>query len=739
MDLTFRTLGPWGAGKGSDLYASEVDNNFWSLAQAIVDLTNNPATPNGIESISVSGTQMTITLHDGTVLGPYTMPVLTFRWRGEYEAGAIYAVLDVFTVRTGNPSIADISTVRYGIFMVQIALSDAPLFDPDLTVDGAPVFLQLYGSVDTLLSTLGDVAVDEPPGSNPLIDGMALRWSTATNKWVNSYIGSMAVQNADFVTITGGTIQNMPPPLLPGDVATKAYVDALPAGMTSPDQTMLANISGIIAPAIPNTLSDFLDRVLGTTIRGTLLYRGGPGWIALPPGTNGLFLQTHDAGADPTWEIGASGVVSITAGTGISTGSAPITATGTVSLDAISDSNLLSNISGVSAAPTPTTISAFLDHVLGAARGTVLTRNVSGWVALPPGTSGYFLKTQGTGADLAWDAPVGSGTVTSVAAGTGLTTGGAPITASGAISFATMADSSLLANVSGSTAAPVATTATLLLDHAFGATQGAVLYRGASAWVMLTPGTSGQILTTGGVAANPSWQNAPTTGGSVPNQRIIANISGSSAVPSGNTLSNILDAIVSSARGTLLYRTNSGWVGLAPGVSGQVLTTGGSAADPNWVTNAGGTIAITTPHAQDTLSYNTSSGKFENVRPRYVVGAFTPGTMLAASQNLLFHKFSKAVTIPANLGAYLGHTTEAGGSVAATASTAITLARSLAGSPTSYSPVATITFAAGSVTGSMSTQAAISFGQGDILRLRGPASPDPTFADFHLTLVGFET
>lgn len=36
-------------------------------------------------------------------------------------------------------------------------------------------------------------------------------------------------------------------------------------------------------------------------------------------------------------------------------------------------------------------------------------------------------------------------------------------------------------------------------------TQGAVLYRGASAWTALDPGTNGQVLTTGGDAANPSW------------------------------------------------------------------------------------------------------------------------------------------------------------------------------------------------------------------------------------------
>jgi hypothetical protein len=731
MDLVFRTLGAWGAGKGANLEANEIDNNFWSLAEAIINLQNNPAPPTGIASITVAGTQMTITLTDGTVMGPFTLPVLTFRWRDEFIGGTSYATLDVFKVTSGNPYV-DPATVRYGIFLVNIAGSWTT-FDPD-QVDGSgnPVFTQLFGSVDTLLRTLGDVTID-----GGLNDRDALIYHSNDDHWHNETLGSMALQNSDFVDITGGNIRNMPSPTLPGDVANKAYVDALPMGMTIHDQMMMANISGIDGPALPNTLSDFLDHVLGTTIRGTLLYRGGPGWIALPPGADGLFLQTHDAGNDPTWAIGASGVVSITAGTGIDTGGAPITSSGAVSLATISDSRILANVSGSVAAPTPQTLSAILDHVLTNARGTVLVRNISGWVGLAPGTSGYYLKTQGAGADAVWDAPVGSGTVTSIAAGAGIDTGGAPITATGSVSLAAIASHALLANNTGGSAVPTGVQLTLILDALFSSTRGAILFRGSAAWSALAAGTSGQFLSTGGTTADPSWQNAPTTGGSVPNQRIIANISGSSAVPSAQTLSNILDSIISSARGTLLFRTNSGWVGLAAGTNGQVLTMG--SADPAWATNAGGQIAITSPHAQDTLSYNTSSGKFENIRPRYIVSAYAAGTMVGASQNLLFHKFSKAVTIPANLGAYQGHTTVAGGATAATGSTVITLARALSATPTTYTNVATITFAAGSVTGSMSTQAALSFAQGDVLRIRGPASPDPTFSDFHLSLVGFES
>lgn len=42
-------------------------------------------------------------------------------------------------------------------------------------------------------------------------------------------------------------------------------------------------------------------------------------------------------------------------------------------------------------------------------------------------------------------------------------------------------------------------------------TQGAVLYRGASSWVSLAPGTAGNVLSTGGPGADPSW--VPQSGG----------------------------------------------------------------------------------------------------------------------------------------------------------------------------------------------------------------------------------
>lgn len=55
---------------------------------------------------------------------------------------------------------------------------------------------------------------------------------------------------------------------------------------------------------------------------------------------------------------------------------------------------------------------------------------------------------------------------------------------------------------------------TSLLDSVFGSSQGDVLYRNATGWVALPPGTLGYVLTTGGASANVSW-TAPTVGATI--------------------------------------------------------------------------------------------------------------------------------------------------------------------------------------------------------------------------------
>lgn len=78
-----------------------------------------------------------------------------------------------------------------------------------------------------------------------------------------------------------------------------------------------------------------------------------------------------------------------------------------------------------------------------------------------------------------------------------------------------------------------ATSISSAIDTAFSSTQGSVLYRGASGWAALGPGTSGNFLKTQGAAANPVWSSIP----------------GGGDMLSTNNLSDV--ASVSSARGNL--------------------------------------------------------------------------------------------------------------------------------------------------------------------------------------------
>jgi hypothetical protein len=54
-----------------------------------------------------------------------------------------------------------------------------------------------------------------------------------------------------------------------------------------------------------------------------------------------------------------------------------------------------------------------------------------------------------------------------------------------------------------------------LLDSNFGSTRGSILFRGASGWTPLAPGSAGQVLTSAGTGADPAWAAGGGSGGSL--------------------------------------------------------------------------------------------------------------------------------------------------------------------------------------------------------------------------------
>jgi hypothetical protein len=190
------------------------------------------------------------------------------------------------------------------------------------------------------------------------------------------------------------------------------------------------------------------------------------------------------------------------------------------------------------------TASGCLDS-LSSTRGTILYRGASGWAALAPGTSGNFLQTGGVGADPSWATPAGSGNVTisptsgnvvndlvcmsnttttikdcgtalsAVATLTGTQTLTGKTLSGVSNTFSNIGNGALTNSAvtlcGTSVSLGGALTASACLDS-LSSTRGTILYRGASGWAALTPGTSGQFLQTGGAGADPSWATAAGSG-----------------------------------------------------------------------------------------------------------------------------------------------------------------------------------------------------------------------------------
>ena len=115
------------------------------------------------------------------------------------------------------------------------------------------------------------------------------------------------------------------------------------------------------------------------------------------------------------------------------------------------------------------------------------------------------------------------------------------------------------------------------------AAAGAVVYSTSSGLGLSLAGTSGQVLTSGGVSG-PTWVNASSLStGTATTATLATNIAGGSA-------------------GYLMYQTDTNTTGfIAPGTSGYILRSAGASTAPTWVTSAL-TIGSTAAQVGDTTT-----------------------------------------------------------------------------------------------------------------------------------------
>jgi trimeric autotransporter adhesin len=317
---------------------------------------------------------------------------------------------------------------------------------------------------------------------------------------------------------------------------------------------------------------------------------------------------------------GSGSVTSVATGAGLTGGT--ITTSGTISVatNGITNSlfrqsaadTLVGNPTGSTGNVTDITLGSTLTFVTGVLRTTALSGDVTTsansfvtTLATVNSNVGTFtaLTVNGKGLVTAATNLALTGDVTGTASGSSLATtiaNNAVTTAkinNSAVTYAKIqneAATTLLGNPTGSSAAP--SEITLGATLAF---SGSALQTGALSGDVTTSANS--FVTT---IANSAVTNAKMA--NMANNTVKGNNSGGSAAPSDLTASNVLD-MIGTVQGDVLYRNASTWVVLAPGTSGQVLTTGGAAANPSWTTNGSGTVTSVTFTGDGTLLSSTPS------------------------------------------------------------------------------------------------------------------------------------
>lgn len=164
----------------------------------------------------------------------------------------------------------------------------------------------------------------------------------------------------------------------------------------------------------------------------------------------------------------------------------------------------------------------------------------------------------------------------------------------------------IITQATGSTGNMAWTSLSSAIDNGIAQVQGDILYRNATNWVALPPGTAGQVLITGGASANPSWSSSPTLSGTantvtffngsgVLSSSTTFGWDGTTLAPQGVSLTGTafnLAGGASSGGGSTAGALNlSGGANSSSGTGGNVNITGGNSGSGS---TAAGNLILTT-------------------------------------------------------------------------------------------------------------------------------------------------
>lgn len=259
--MYYRSAGPWGPGKGSNLVAAEFDSNTYQLVQMI---DAKAAQGVGLQTFSVVGDQLWASLTDGTILGPYQLPVVSVTFVGQWLPNTQYYVNQIFTMNGAT----------YIVLQNHVS---AATFDPGAN-DGSGN--DLYGLL------LSDPANALPVGGAP---GMVLEKATTTDfavAWV-------------WPTLAG--LHDVLPSPAPS-IGEVVYWTGSAFGYKQPPSGTLQGLSDVL-PSPPPSLND-------------VVYWNGSAFSykAESGGGGGALADLSDVGIGDSFTLGAGDILAYNAG-----------------------------------------------------------------------------------------------------------------------------------------------------------------------------------------------------------------------------------------------------------------------------------------------------------------------------------------------------------------------------------------------------------------------------------------
>lgn len=311
MALTYRENGAWGTGKGSQLTNPEIDGNFYDLATRLIAVETNGVLPAEISNFTLVGTQLTIYLSNGQIFGPYTIPLATMHFRGDWLPATAYFELDLVRV-TGQ-----------GLFLVLRDHTSEATFNPTATIPAGLLYSFIIGENTSSTVTVWKISCDLASTENLVgtynngTDGVGATL-TATSFMFDDFVpvegnrillknqtntvenGAYVVTSSTVLTrvedfdepneaqqgaaffIIDGTINSNTAWVLKDSVSTfgvSGLEFLLLSGSlpTIAPGFILGNPSNTLSPAVPASISAIFDRAFATT-QGALFVRHATEW-----------------------------------------------------------------------------------------------------------------------------------------------------------------------------------------------------------------------------------------------------------------------------------------------------------------------------------------------------------------------------------------------------------------------------------------------------------------------------